>query len=107
MKLYRIFIPKTYNDKTKISMRVIQKIAKQIEERFGAYSLDPYSHLPVIQGFWKDGDGLKYKEEHFLLELFIEDTFDNKKWISSYKEMIRQELNQKEIFIMEINAEVL
>ena len=107
MKLYRIFIPNTYNDKTKIPMKIIQEIAEQIEERFGAYSLDPFAHLPVIQGFWKDSDRLKYEEEHFLLELFTEDTFENRKWITAYKEMIRQKLKQKEIFIMEINAEVL
>ncbi len=107
MKLYRIFIPKTYDTKIKIPMKIIQEIAEKIEERFGAYSLDPFTHLPVIQGCWKDKDGLKYEEEHFLFELFLEDTFENKKWIEAYKEMIRQELKQKEIFILEMNAEIV
>ncbi|MEK6832451.1 MAG: hypothetical protein AABY32_00250 [Nanoarchaeota archaeon] len=107
MKLYRIFIPKTFNDKTKIPFKKIQKIAEEIEERFGAYSLDPFVHLPVVQGSWKGSGGLKYEEEHFLFELFLEDTFENKKWITAYKEMIRQNLEQKEIFILEINAEVV
>lgn len=107
MKLYRIFIPKTYDTKTKIPMKIIQKIAEQIEERFGAYSLDPFTNLPVIQGCWKDSQNLKYEEKHFLFELFVEDTFDNKKWITAYKEMIKQELKQKEIFIMELNAEIV
>ncbi len=107
MKLFRIFLPKTYNDKKKIPIKIIEKIALEIQDRFGGYSLDHFAHLPVIQGSWKDGDGLKYEEEHFLLELFVEDTFDNKKWISTYKEMIRQKLKQKEIFILEINAETV
>ncbi|MAH49423.1 hypothetical protein CMI37_26610 [Candidatus Pacearchaeota archaeon] len=107
MKLYRIFIPKTYDTKIPVPMEIIGGIASEIEERFGGYSLDPFTHLPVIQGSWKDGDGLKYKEEHFLLELFLEDTFENKKWIEAYKEMIRQKLKQKEIFILEINAETV
>jgi len=107
MKLYRIFIPKTFNDKKKIPIKIIQDIAEKIQERFGGYSLDPFAHLPVIQGSWQGSEGLKYEEYHFLLELFTEDTFENKKWISAYKEMIRQDLKQKEIFILEMNAEVV
>jgi len=107
MKLYRIFLPKTFNDKKKIPEKIIQTIAEKIQERFGGYSLDPFAHLPVIQGSWQDNEGLKYEEEHFLLELFIEDTFENKKWISAYKEMIRQDLKQKEIFILQMDAEVV
>ena len=107
MKLYRIFIPKTFDTKTKIQSKKIQNIAEQIQARFGGYSLDPFAHLPVVQGSWQGSDGLKYEEFHFLLELFVEDTFENKKWISAYKEMIRQDLKQQEIFILEINAEVV
>ncbi len=107
MKLYRIFIPKTYDTKTKIPMKEIQKIAEEIEDRFGAYSLEPFAHLPVIQGCWKDGESLKYEEEHFLFELFVEDTFESKKWLIAYKEMIKQKLKQKEIFILEMNAEIV
>lgn len=88
-------------------MKLIFSIAEEIEDRFGAYSLDPFAHLPVIQGCWTDETGLNYKEQMFLLELFVEDTFDNRKWIIAYKEMIKQKLKQKEIFIMEMNAEII
>ena len=106
MKLYRIFIPKTYNDKSKIPLKLIQNIVERFGDRFGGYTLDS-AYLPAIEGFWKDNNNLKYKEEHFLLELFTEDTFDNKKWIIAQKECIRQELKQEEIFIMEMYAEIL
>ena len=41
------------------------------------------------------------------IEIFVEDTFDNKNWLKTYKEMIRQDLKQKEIFVIEMNAEML
>jgi len=107
MKLYRIFLPKKYNNKKKIPIRLIIQIAEEIKERFGAYSINPFAFLPAIEGSWKGGDGLNYKEEMFLLEIFMEDTYKNKEWLKAYKIMIKQKLNQKEIFILELLAETI
>ena len=107
MKLYRIFLPKTYNTGMKIPWKIILAVAEKIEQRFGAYNMNPFAYLPVVKGSWTDDGGKNYKEQMFLLEIFIEDTFDNKSWLKAYKEMIRQDLEQKEIFIIEMNAELL
>lgn len=107
MKLYRIFLPKSYNNKKKIPMKIIQGIATQIEERFGGYSMNPFAYLPVIDGAWNEEQGANYKEQMFLLEVFAEDTFKNKAWIRAKKEIIKQDLDQKEIFIIEMNAEII
>jgi|SRR3989338_9947754 len=107
MKLYRIFLPKKYNTNEEIPMNLILQIAEEIEKRFGAYSMNPFAYLPIIQGSWKDNEGLNYKEQMFLLELFVEDTFENKEWIQAYKVMIKQKLKQKEIFIIGLNAEIV
>lgn len=88
-------------------MTMILKIAEEIEKRFGGYSMNPFAYLPVIDGSWMDKEGLNYKEEQFLFEIFVEDTFKNKNWIRAYKEIIKQELDQKEIFIIEMNAEIV
>lgn len=107
MKLHRIFLPKKFNDGKLIPMKLILEIAEQIEERFGAYSINPFAYLPIIQGCWTDGVGMNYKEPMFLLELFVEDTFKNSDWIKAYRVMIEQKLDQKRIFIIEMNAEVV
>ncbi len=107
MKLYRIFLPKKYNSKEKIPMRLILDVAEEIENRFGAYSLNPFAYLPIIQGSWTDDSGLTYREEMFLLEVFVEDTFANKEWIQAYKVLIKQKLIQKAIFIIGMDAEIV
>lgn len=107
MKLYRIFLPKKYNNKTKIPWKIILGIAEQIEKRFGGYSMNPFAYLPIIDGSWTEEENLNYKEQMFLLEVFVEDTFKNKAWIKAYKEIIKQDLDQKEIFIIEMNAETV
>jgi len=52
MKLYRIFLPKKFNDGTLIPTKIILEIAEEIRKKFGGYSLDPFGRLPVIQGIW-------------------------------------------------------
>lgn len=52
MKLYSIYLPKKYNDKTTIPAKEIRKVTKIIIERFGSYSADPHAKLPIMQGSW-------------------------------------------------------
>ena len=106
MKLYKIFLPKEYNTKTKIPMDIIMEVAEEIEKRFGAYSFNPSAFLPLIQGSWTDGK-TTYREEMYLFELFVEDTFENQEWIKAHKVIVKQKLKQKEIFIIEQNAEIV
>ncbi len=108
MKLYRIFLPKYFNDGKQIPEKKILKIAEEIREKFGAYSLDPYGKLPIIQGVWTSNSTQeKYQEDMYLLDLFVEDTFDIKKWFKAKREIWRQELEQEELFIIVQNAEII
>ena|SRR3989344_1419787 len=107
MKLYRIFLPKRFNDGKLIPLNKILKIAEEIREKFGAYSLDPYGRLPIIQGVWTSEKRKKYQEEMNILDLFVEDTFDIQKWFRAKREIWRQELAQEELFIIVQNAEII
>jgi len=108
MKLYRIFIPKYYNDETKIEIGKIRKITDQIKDRFGSYSMNPFARLPLIEGVWtSDKTGKTYTEQMFMAELFLEDTFKNKSWLKAFREIVKQELKQEEIFIIVQDAEII
>ena len=107
MKLYRIFIPKRFNDGKLIPAKKILKIAEEIREKFGAYSFDPYGRLPIIQGVWTNNKKVRYEEEMNILDLFVQDTFDIQKWFKAMKEKWRQDLEQEELFIIFQNAEIV
>ncbi len=108
MKLYRLFIPKKYNNGKEIESEKILTITKGIEKKFGSYSINPHATLPIIQGKWLDQASKKtYEDELFCVELFVEDTFDNCNWLKSFTEIARQELNQKELFVLCQNAELI
>ncbi len=107
MNLYRIFIPKKYNDGELIPLEKTTVILNSIEERFGGYSLDPFGRLPLI-GIWNDQrNKQRYSDEIQMVELFVEDTIDIKKWITAMKEVWRQELRQNELFIIVQDAEII
>ena len=107
MKIYKIFLPKNDRSGKPIPIQKIHSITERIREKFGAYSFNPFAKLPVIAGVWTDSKSRNYSEPMQVIELFVEDTFNNKKWITAFKEMVRQELQQDELFIMVQDAEIL
>jgi len=62
MKLYKIFIPKFYNDGKRIEINKIRKIAEDIRMKFGAYSANPYANFPIIEGTWTSDTTQKFIE---------------------------------------------
>lgn len=107
MKLFRIFLPKKYNDGRPVEFKKIREVAEEIRERFGAYSSNPFGILPVMEGIWISDQRRVYREEMFIIELFVQDTFDNNKWIKAKQEEWRQRFEQEELFIIVQYAEVL
>ncbi len=107
MKLYRLFLPKLYNNGNKIPKKKILEVTQQIREKFGSLSISPFATLPIIQGTWTSSTKKQFEEPMFLIEIFLEDTFDNTKWIKSFKEIIRQKLGQEEIFLISQDAELV
>lgn len=107
MKLYRIYLPKKYNDSTIIPSQLIAKITEQIHEKFGGYTLDPFGRLPIMQGIWKSPQDIIYQDEINVVEIFVEDTLDIKKWFRANQELWRQELKQDKLFIIVQDADVL
>jgi len=108
LKLYRIFLPKFYNDRKPIEAPKIRKITGSLTDKFGGYTLNPLAYLPLMEGAGTSPKTNKiYTEQVFCIELFIQDTFDNQKWMQAFSEMVRQELKQEELFVIVQNAEIL
>jgi len=106
LKLYRIFIPKVYNNGKPIEDKKIRKITDEIRDRFKGYSANPESVFPIWEGAWED-DKIPYTEPVICIELFTQDTFDNQSWIRSQTELWRQLLKQKSLFVLVQHAEMI
>lgn len=101
MKLYRIFLPKVYNDGSSIEDSKLRKISKQIRDKFDGYSANPETVFPIWEGAWVDErHNRAYLEPVICIELFTQDTFDNQSWIRSQTEVYFSYLPITNIFIL-------
>lgn len=106
LKLYRIFIPKYYNDGSEIESDKIKNFSDIIANHFGAYTFNPESVLPLLEGTWmSDNSNAYYTDKIYCIELFCEDTRKNTKWMGNFKTKAEKEFEQEEIFILVQNAE--
>lgn len=79
----------------------------KLKKDLAVITLDPFGRLPLI-GVWNDSKNKeRYVDEVQILELFVEDTIDIKRWITASKELWRQKLEQAELFIMVQDAEII
>jgi len=106
MKLYRLYLPKKYNDGEDIPDEKIAEIIERLRKKFGPFSVNPHAMLPIM-GVWTSSSKGQFEEPINLIEIFLEDTFQNKKWLKVFMELIRQELGQEEIFLIAQNAELI
>lgn len=108
MKLYRIFLPKTYNDGTPIEDSKLREITKQIRDKFKGYSANPKAVFPIWEGAWIDEKHNRALLENVIcVELFTQDTFDNQRWMRSQTELWKQTLEQDDLFVLVQNAEMI
>lgn len=108
MKLYRIFIPKNYNNGRSIEDKTIRKITNQLRDKFGGYTANPKARLPILEGVWVDEKHNKsYNENVICVELFCQDTYDSCRWLRSFTEETRKTLKQESLFVIVQNAEII
>jgi hypothetical protein len=108
LKLYRIFLPKVYNNGKPIEKEKIRKVTDDLTKKFGGYTLNPLAYLPLMEGVGTSNKTHKiYTEQVICIELFIQDTFNNQSWMKAFTEMIRQEFKQEELFVIVQNAEII
>ena len=86
---------------------VMSKAVIKFLSEHGSTSFNPSGRLPFIQGIWTSQERKIYVDEIYLIDLFIEDTFEHIKWLKNKKEIWKNNLKQKELFIIIQDAEIL
>jgi len=90
-------IPLKYNDGTDIEPEKFFKIKNEVLEKFGGISIHPLS----IEGAWIDKiDDARYYDNCKRFEVCAEKCEDTYHWLSKYKEQLKNEFKQKEIYMI-------
>jgi hypothetical protein len=102
VKEYDIFLPLRYNDGTHIEPRKFQHIQDQLLAQFEGLTYFPQPN----QGFWKLGD-LTYRDDIIVLRVIASDSRRARRILKKFKEELKADLDQKEIFIIERDVNTL
>ena len=94
MKKIEITIPLRYNDGTPIEQTKLDKIKRELLRQFGGLSISA-----EIEGFWTQ-DNITYNDYNKVYTVVTEFNKDIESWISGYKKWLEHMLDQKEIFIV-------
>jgi hypothetical protein len=102
---YEILLPAKYNDGRdvmQVCMDCFPQTLMAVTDQFGAFSYNPHS----ILGVWA-AEGQRYHDELFRLTVDIEDTPDNRQFVTQLKAELRQRFEQLEIYVVSYPVEVV
>jgi hypothetical protein len=102
---YEILLPAQYNDGREVMqacMHCFSETLMAVADQFGAFSYNPHS----IMGVWT-ADGHQYHDELFRLTVDVEDTAQNRQFVTQLKAELRQRFEQLEIYVVAYPVEVL
>jgi len=102
LRRYEILLPLRFNDGQAVPDDVIAGLLLRLEDRFGAVS----SETQTIQGFWHH-EGQSYRDE--LVRVFVDalDVIETRQFFLEFKEVLKIELKQIDIWMTTYPIEVL
>lgn len=101
---YEILLPAKYNDGREVMqvcMACFPETLMAVADQFGAFSYNPHP----IMGVWT-ADGQQYHDELFRLTVDVEDTAQNRQFVTHLKAELLQRFEQLEIYIVSYAVEV-
>lgn len=94
---YELYIPTYYNDGSPIESKKHREIKNKIIDKFGAISVHPGS----ISGTWiHPNTGVIYYDNNFKFEITVEKSSSNEEFFETFKEFLKEFLQQQQIYII-------
>ncbi|MFH1695124.1 MAG: hypothetical protein ABH850_01700 [Candidatus Micrarchaeota archaeon] len=95
-------LPLTYNNGKDVEPKKFFKIKEEIMKQFGGISIHPLS----IEGGWiNKADDIVYYDNCKRFEVCVEKSDESRKWIAKYKEKLKKEFQQHEIYMISTEVE--
>ena len=99
---YEVLLPLRFNDGNPVPDELIASLLLQLEDRFGAVS----SETQTIRGLWRH-EGTSYRDE--LVRVFVDapESLETRQFFLEFKETLKRELQQIDIWMTTYPIEVL
>ena len=102
LRRFEILLPLRFNDGSPVPDDLIASLLLQLEDRFGAVS----SETQTIRGLWRH-EGQTYRDE--LVRVFVDapEMQETRQFFLDFKEVLKRELKQIDIWITSYPIEAL
>ncbi len=101
MKKIEIIIPLFYNDGKEIEQTKLDKVKRELLGKFGGLSISP-----IINGYWIN-EKTEYDDINKVYTVITPEDNELNSWISNYKKWLEHMLDQKEIFIVISEVDII
>ena len=102
MRRYEILLPLRFNDGTPVPEELVGDVIVSIRDKFGAASFE----TQTIRGVWQH-EGQVYKDDLVRLFADVPDTPANRAWFLEFKERLKRDFQQIDIWMITHPIEVL
>ncbi len=102
LRRFEILLPLRFNDGSPVPDDVISGLLLQLEHRFGAVSTE----TQTIRGLWHH-EGKSYRDELVRVFVDVPDSPESRQFFAQYKEALKGELRQLDIWMTTYPIEVL
>ncbi|MFL5243998.1 MAG: hypothetical protein ACJ8FY_17995 [Gemmataceae bacterium] len=102
MKEYEIYVPVSYNDGSPVEDAKIDRIGERLLDQFGGVTFFPQPN----RGTWKMGH-VTFQDQIVIFRVISAKTTSARRFLKEFKEELKRDLRQEDIFIVVKEAEVL
>jgi len=102
MRRYEILLPLRFNDGSSVPDELVGDVLFGLRERFGAVSFE----TQTIRGLWQH-EGQIYRDDLVRVFADVADTPLNRAWFLEFKERLKREFQQLDIWIITHPIEVI
>ena len=102
MRRDEILLPLRFNDGVPVPEELVGGVIVAVRDRFGAASFE----TQTIRGVWQH-EGQAYKDDLARVFADVPDTLENREWFIEFKERLKRDFQQIDIWMVTHPIEVL
>lgn len=102
LRRYEILLPFRFNDGRPVPPELVAETVIRLREQFGAVS----SENQTIQGQWQH-EGVVYRDDLARLFVDVADTPENRQYFRQFKEQVKTDFQQLDIWLTSYPIDVL
>ena len=95
MRRFEILLPLQFNDGSPVPAAALHRVLDEVRQHFGAVSFE----TQTIHGVW-ESQGMVFRDDLSRLFIDVPDTAENIAWFVAFKERLKADFQQLEVWVI-------